>query len=111
MYQHKALQLVQPLFYMKNKRLLLHGNCVSEMQKIQNDSVSLILTDPPYNLGIFMKKRETILGALREKCFVFFTIIKLYHKILYFTLGVKCVTIYLVFSWLATNVHYYLKGW
>lgn len=70
MYQHKALQLVQPLFYMKNKRLLLHGDCVSEMQKIQNDSVSLILTDPPYNLGIFMKKRETNLGALRENHFV-----------------------------------------
>lgn len=45
------------------------GDCVSEMRDIRNGSVDLILTDPPYNLGLFMKNRETNLGALRKNHF------------------------------------------
>lgn len=45
------------------------GNCVSEMCDIRDKSVDLILTDPPYNLGLFMKNRETNLGALRSNHF------------------------------------------
>ena len=49
---------------------LLHGDCLSKFSLIPADSIDLILTDPPYNLGIFMKNRETNLGALRENHFV-----------------------------------------
>lgn len=55
---------------MNNDCVLLHGDCISELKKVPSESIDLILTDPPYNLGIFMKNRETNLGALRENHFV-----------------------------------------
>ncbi len=55
---------------LNNDCTLLHGDCVAKLSTIANESVDLILTDPPYNLGIFMKNRETNLGALRENHFV-----------------------------------------
>lgn len=39
------------------------------MRQINDDTIDLVLTDPPYNLGLFMKNRETNLGALRENHF------------------------------------------
>lgn len=45
------------------------GDCVKKMKQINDQSIGLILTDPPYNLGLFMKNRETNLGALRENHF------------------------------------------
>lgn len=45
------------------------GNCIEKMGKINDRSIDLVLTDPPYNLGLFMKNRETNLGALRENHF------------------------------------------
>jgi DNA modification methylase len=40
------------------------------MKDILDESITLILTDPPYNLGLFMEKRDTNLSALRENHFV-----------------------------------------
>lgn len=48
---------------------LAQGDCIHRMTEIDSDSVNLILTDPPYNLGLFMKNRDTNLGALRENHF------------------------------------------
>jgi len=48
---------------------LSQGDCIHRMSEIDPDSVNLILTDPPYNLGLFMKNRDTNLGALRENHF------------------------------------------
>lgn len=45
------------------------GDCVKKMLEIKDDVVDLILTDPPYNLGLFMKNRDTNLGALRSNHF------------------------------------------
>ena len=45
-------------------------DCIKKMSEINDMSVDLILTDPPYNLGLFMKGRNTNLGALRENHFV-----------------------------------------
>lgn len=45
------------------------GDCNIEMQKIDSRSVDLVLTDPPYNLGLFMQKRETNLQAMRDNYF------------------------------------------
>lgn len=45
-------------------------NCLEALQDIDPDSIDLILTDPPYNLGLFMKDRDTNLPAMRENHFV-----------------------------------------
>ena len=45
------------------------GDCNIEMSNIESNSVDLVLTDPPYNLGLFMQKRETNLKAMRENYF------------------------------------------
>lgn len=45
------------------------GDCIKKMEEINQGVVSLVLTDPPYNLGLFMKNRETNLGALRSNHF------------------------------------------
>lgn len=58
---------------LKNKNELFQifqGDCLNGMQNVPDKSVDLILTDPPYNLGLFMEKRATNLGALRENHFV-----------------------------------------
>jgi DNA modification methylase len=49
---------------------ILQGDCIKKMKNIPDKSIDLILTDPPYNLGIFMEKRATNLGALRDNHFV-----------------------------------------
>lgn len=46
------------------------GDCIKKMLEINDKSIDLILTDPPYNLGLFMKGRDTNLGALRANHFV-----------------------------------------
>lgn len=46
------------------------GDCIKKLKEINSETVDLILTDPPYNLGLFMKGRDTNLGALRENHFV-----------------------------------------
>lgn len=45
------------------------GDCNIEMETIPRQSIDLVLTDPPYNLGLFMQKRETNLKAMRENYF------------------------------------------
>lgn len=45
------------------------GDCVKKMREINDDVIDLILTDPPYNLGLFMQNRDTNLGALRSNHF------------------------------------------
>ena len=44
-------------------------DCISAMHKVKSDSIDLILTDPPYNLGLFMKSRETNLKQMRSNFF------------------------------------------
>lgn len=51
------------------KSIIYNGDCIIEMQKIANNSVDLILTDPPYNLGNFMINRSTNLAKMRENFF------------------------------------------
>lgn len=52
----------------KNCTLAL-GDCVDKLHEINDEQVDLILTDPPYNLGLFMQKRDTNLGAMRDNHF------------------------------------------
>lgn len=48
---------------------LYNNDCIRIMQTISSASVDLILTDPPYNLGIFMKERDTNLNEMRDNFF------------------------------------------
>lgn len=48
---------------------IYHGSCIDAMNEITPRSVDLILTDPPYNLGKFMKERATNLKQMRSNYF------------------------------------------
>lgn len=49
--------------------VLYQGDCVAIMKEVSDKSVDLIITDPPYNLGNFMKDRDTNLGQMRGNFF------------------------------------------
>jgi site-specific DNA-methyltransferase (adenine-specific)/modification methylase len=49
---------------------LRNADCLQTMKNIKTHSVDLVLTDPPYNLGNFMRDRDTNLKQLRENAFV-----------------------------------------
>lgn len=48
---------------------LLNGDCIELFKEIADESVDLIITDPPYNLGNFMKARQTNLKKMRSNFF------------------------------------------
>lgn len=48
---------------------LLNGDCIKMFKEIADESVDLIITDPPYNLGNFMKARQTNLKKMRSNFF------------------------------------------
>lgn len=49
---------------------VLQEDCLTGMKKINTESVDLFITDPPYNLGRFMKKRNAGVFRMRENHFV-----------------------------------------
>lgn len=51
--------------------LLGNGNCIDFLTFIESSTVDLILTDPPYNLGNFMHRRNTNLVKMRENQFAY----------------------------------------
>ena len=48
---------------------LFNDDCINAMSRLDPASISLIVTDPPYNLGNFMKERDTNLGKMRDNFF------------------------------------------
>lgn len=48
---------------------IANDDCMQVLHDMTSDSVDLILTDPPYNLGLFMKQRATNLKAMRPNFF------------------------------------------
>lgn len=48
---------------------LYNQDCIAAMKQIDAESIDLIVTDPPYNLGNFMKKRGTNLKKMRDNFF------------------------------------------
>ncbi len=54
---------------MESNMMLIKGNCIDTMKNLKDDSVDLIVTDPPYNLGNFMRDRDTNLKKMRENFF------------------------------------------
>lgn len=53
---------------MAETRLFNH-DCIAAMAGLDENSIDLILTDPPYNLGRFMEKRDTNLKRMRDNFF------------------------------------------
>lgn len=49
--------------------VLYNADCIEAMKKVPDASINLILTDPPYNLGNFMKDRNTNLSKMRDNYF------------------------------------------
>lgn len=49
---------------------LYNEDCIQAMKKTSAHTVDLVLTDPPYNLGNFMKSRDTNLKKMRDNFFV-----------------------------------------
>ncbi len=50
---------------------LSNGDCLARMKLIPTNNVDLVLTDPPYNLGLFMHNRQTNLNKMRENHFAY----------------------------------------
>ena len=48
---------------------IYNQDCILAMKKIADDTVDLVVTDPPYNLGNFMKNRDTNLKKMRDNFF------------------------------------------
>ncbi|MET3682927.1 DNA modification methylase [Alkalibacillus flavidus] len=48
---------------------IINDDCVSVLKSLRDSSVDLILTDPPYNLGNFMRDRQTNLKKMRDNFF------------------------------------------
>lgn len=48
---------------------ILQGSCIEAMKAMESHTIDLILTDPPYNLGKFMKERATNLKRMRSNYF------------------------------------------
>lgn len=48
---------------------LYNDDCIAVMDQLDDRLIDLIVTDPPYNLGHFMKSRDTNLGAMRDNFF------------------------------------------
>lgn len=47
------------------------GDCLKLIKQLPNQSVDLVLTDPPYNLGLFMHKRGTNIKGMRNNHFAY----------------------------------------
>jgi len=48
---------------------IYNQNCLDVLKQLEDESVDLILTDPPYNLGNFMRDRQTNLKKMRKNFF------------------------------------------
>ena len=48
---------------------LINDDCIIALKAIQDSTVDLIITDPPYNLGNFMIERDTNLKKMRDNFF------------------------------------------
>lgn len=60
------LQEINGFLQIGDKTLVRQGDAITCLQDIPTGSVDLIITDPPYNLGLFMKMRGTNMNKLRD---------------------------------------------
>lgn len=60
------LQKIKGFLGIDGKILLKQGDAIECLRQLPTDSVDLIITDPPYNLSLFMKKRGTNMNKLLD---------------------------------------------
>lgn len=48
---------------------LFNGDCIETLKSFDENSIDFIITDPPYNLGNFMRDRQTNLKKMRSNFF------------------------------------------
>ena len=65
------LQIRERMKQITDKSIVANGDCLSLMKVLSDNSVDLILTDPPYNLGLFMHKRGTNIKGMRDNHFAY----------------------------------------
>ena len=53
------------------KSRLINSDCIEALKSMPDSSVDCIITDPPYNLGLFMHQRGTNLEKMRDNQFAF----------------------------------------
>lgn len=58
------------LIYNKDS-YIVNGDCLEVLKTMPDESVDCILTDPPYNLGLFMHNRNTNLAKMRDNQFAY----------------------------------------
>ncbi len=47
------------------------GDCLELFKSVGDESVDFVFTDPPYNLGLFMKRRGTNIKGMRDNYFAY----------------------------------------
>ena len=57
-------ELVKESYFYTKNGMLLHGDCFEYLKKIPNQSVDLVITDPPY--GIDYKSFRTLKGGIKN---------------------------------------------
>lgn len=50
---------------------IYNGDCIDVMNGLEEQSIDCIITDPPYNLGLFMHQRNTNLVKMRSNSFAY----------------------------------------
>lgn len=50
---------------------IIKADCLEALKIIPDNSIDLIITDPPYNLGKFMRKRGTNIKGMRDNHFAY----------------------------------------
>ena len=65
------IELPANFLEIRNNCFLANGDCIERMRLIPSHSIDLIITDPPYNLGLFMHHRGTNLKKMRENAFAY----------------------------------------
>jgi site-specific DNA-methyltransferase (adenine-specific)/modification methylase len=67
--KQRKIMPIQGYTVINNSAQVACGSCVDLMRAIPDGSVDLVLTDPPYNLGLFMKERGTNMEKTKAEPF------------------------------------------
>lgn len=66
-----CLNMVKKTIIDTNVSQLLCGDCINVMRSLPEGSIDCVITDPPYNIGLFMHERNTNLKKMRENQFAY----------------------------------------
>lgn len=67
----ETCNIENPFEIITKNSIIGNGDCELVMGKIEDKTIDLILTDPPFNLGGFMRNRGTNLVQMRENQFAY----------------------------------------